>query len=48
MTIDVYTFPPSLWAAVPRLIIEEKAIPDIKYINVDLSKAENFSPEFTK
>ncbi|KAI8079781.1 uncharacterized protein BX664DRAFT_286176 [Halteromyces radiatus] len=47
MTIDVYTFPPSLWAAVPRLIIEEKGIQqDVRYINVDLSKAENFSPEF--
>ncbi|CAO3599501.1 unnamed protein product [Absidia cylindrospora] len=48
MTLDVYTFPPSLWAAVPRLIIEEKSIPDVKYITTDLSKAENFSPEFLK
>ncbi|ORZ07848.1 hypothetical protein BCR42DRAFT_495706 [Absidia repens] len=48
MTVDVYTFPPSLWAAVPRLIIEEKNIPDINYITTDLSKAENFSPEFLK
>ncbi|CAO3609803.1 unnamed protein product [Cunninghamella blakesleeana] len=45
MAIKVYTFQPSLWAAVPRLIIEEKSIP-IEYIQLDLSKAENFSPEF--
>ncbi|KAI9303929.1 thioredoxin-like protein [Cunninghamella echinulata] len=47
MTLKVYNFQPSLWAAVPRLIIEEKSIP-AEYIQVDLSKAENFSPEFLK
>ncbi|KAI8342568.1 hypothetical protein BC941DRAFT_413143 [Chlamydoabsidia padenii] len=48
MPLDIYTFPPSLWASVPRLIVEEKGIPDVNYINVDLSKAENFAPDFIK
>ncbi|ORY93097.1 hypothetical protein BCR43DRAFT_526710 [Syncephalastrum racemosum] len=44
--LKLYTFPPSLWASVPRLLIAEKHIKDIEYATIDLSKAENFSPSY--
>lgn len=44
--LKLYTFPPSLWASVPRLLIAEKGIKDVEYVTIDLSKAENFSPSY--
>ncbi|OBZ84918.1 Glutathione S-transferase TCHQD [Choanephora cucurbitarum] len=46
--LQLYTFKLSLWAAAARLAINELNVPDVKQTEVDLSKAENFSPEFLK
>ncbi|KAI7872661.1 hypothetical protein BDF14DRAFT_5412 [Spinellus fusiger] len=45
-TARLYTFPLSLWAGVPRLLIAENNIPDIDLVNIDLSKGENFGPQY--
>ncbi|KAG0164063.1 hypothetical protein DFQ28_010817 [Apophysomyces sp. BC1034] len=44
----LYTFKPSLWAGVPRLLIAERSIPNVEQVVVDLSKAENYAPEYLK
>lgn len=44
--LTLYTFKLSLWAAAGRLAVHELDIPHVKLVEVDLSKAENFSPEF--
>jgi glutathione S-transferase len=44
----LYTFKLSLWAGVPRLAVHELNTPNVKLVEVDLSKAENFSPEYLK
>ncbi|KAI9492596.1 hypothetical protein BDB00DRAFT_873175 [Zychaea mexicana] len=46
--IKLYTFPPSLYASIPRLLIAEKNIQGVEYVTVDLSKAENFAPDYLK
>ncbi|KAI8144174.1 hypothetical protein BJV82DRAFT_513950 [Fennellomyces sp. T-0311] len=46
--LKLYTFPPSLYASIPRLLIAEKSIKDIEFVTIDLSKAENFSPDYLK
>ncbi|KAG1448047.1 hypothetical protein G6F56_009060 [Rhizopus delemar] len=46
--LTLYTFKLSLWAGAPRLAIHELDIPNVKQVEVDLSKAENFSPSFLK
>ncbi|CAO3647424.1 unnamed protein product [Mucor fragilis] len=46
--LTLYTFKLSLWAGVPRLAVNELDIPNVKQVEVDLSKAENFSPEYLK
>ncbi|KAI7894697.1 uncharacterized protein EV154DRAFT_497589 [Mucor mucedo] len=46
--LTLYTFKLSLWAAAARLAVHELDIPDVKFVEIDLSKAENFSPEFLK
>jgi glutathione S-transferase len=46
--LTLYTFKLSLWAGVPRLAVHELETPNVKLVEVDLSKAENFSPEFLK
>ncbi|KAI9268259.1 hypothetical protein BDA99DRAFT_505326 [Phascolomyces articulosus] len=46
--IKLYTFPPSLYASIPRLLIAEKSIKNVENVTIDLSKAENFSPEYLK
>lgn len=46
--LTLYTFKLSLWAGVPRTAIAELNIPNVKLVEVDLSKAENFSPEYLK
>ncbi|KAF7724493.1 hypothetical protein EC973_000943 [Apophysomyces ossiformis] len=47
-SVKLYTFKLSLWAAVPRLLIAEKAIPNVEEVDVDLSKAENHAPDYLK
>lgn len=44
--LTLYTFALSLWAASGRLAVNELDIPNVKLVEVDLSKAENFSPEY--
>lgn len=44
--LTLYTFKLSLWAASGRLAVYELDIPNVKFVEVDLSKAENFSPDF--
>ncbi|KAI9487196.1 MAG: hypothetical protein EXX96DRAFT_552183 [Benjaminiella poitrasii] len=46
--LTLYTFKLSLWAGAPRLAINELDIPNVKMVEVDLSKAENFSPSYLK
>lgn len=46
--LTLYTFKLSLWAGAGRLAVHELDIPNVKFIEVDLSKAANFSPEFLK
>jgi len=46
MSNILYSFPPSIWAAPPRLVLAEKKITDFTIKNIDLPKAENYSPEF--
>ncbi|KAI7901965.1 uncharacterized protein BX663DRAFT_536934 [Cokeromyces recurvatus] len=46
--LTLYTFKLSLWAGAPRLAINELDISHVKQVEVDLSKAENFSPEYLK
>ncbi|CEI96236.1 hypothetical protein RMCBS344292_10402 [Rhizopus microsporus] len=46
--LTLYTFKLSLWAAAPRVAIHELNIPNVKQIEVDLSKAENFAPSYLK
>jgi glutathione S-transferase len=46
--LTLYTFALSLWAGAGRLGVYELDIPNIEFVQVDLSKAENFSPEFSK
>lgn len=46
--LTLYTFKLSLWAGVPRLAVHELDTPNVKFVEVDLSKAKNFSPEFLK
>ncbi|KAI8082629.1 uncharacterized protein B0P05DRAFT_537784 [Gilbertella persicaria] len=46
--LQLYTFKLSLWAGAARLAVNELNIPGVKQVEVDLSKAENFSPEFLK
>lgn len=46
--LTLYTFKLSLWAGVPRTAIAELDIPNVKQVEVDLSKTENFSPEYLK
>ncbi|KAG2237055.1 hypothetical protein BDF21DRAFT_407319 [Thamnidium elegans] len=44
--LTLYTFKLSLWAAAGRLAVYELDVPDVKQVEIDLSKAENFSPEY--
>ncbi|EIE81494.1 hypothetical protein G6F46_000943 [Rhizopus delemar] len=46
--LTLYAFKLSLWAGAPRLAIHELAIPNVKQVEVDLSKAENFAPSYLK
>jgi glutathione S-transferase len=46
MTATLYTFALSLWASAPRLLINELDITNLKEVQVDLSKAENFTAEY--
>jgi glutathione S-transferase len=46
MSTTLYSFPPSIWAAPTRLVFAEKKITDFTIKNIDLSQAENYSPEF--
>ncbi|KAL0085267.1 hypothetical protein J3Q64DRAFT_1120363 [Phycomyces blakesleeanus] len=46
ITYKLYVFKLSLWAAVPRLLIAERGLEGIQEIEIDLSKGENYSPEF--
>ncbi|KAG2217174.1 hypothetical protein INT45_003598 [Circinella minor] len=46
--VKLYTFPPSLYGSIPRLLIAEKNIKNVENVTIDLSKAENFSPEYLK
>jgi glutathione S-transferase len=48
MGLTLYTFPASLWAGVPRLFVHQNDIPNVKFVTVDLSKAENFAPDYLK
>ncbi|KAI9259293.1 hypothetical protein BY458DRAFT_491970 [Sporodiniella umbellata] len=44
----LYTFKMSLWAAAPRVAIHELGLHNVKQVEIDLSKAENFSPSYLK
>lgn len=46
--LTLYTFKLSLWAGAGRLAVHELDIPNVKFVEIDLSKAENFSPEYLK
>ncbi|KAI8876927.1 hypothetical protein K501DRAFT_288666, partial [Backusella circina FSU 941] len=46
MTATLYTFALSLWASAPRLLINELDITNLKEVQVDLSKAENFTADY--
>ncbi|KAI8376840.1 hypothetical protein BD560DRAFT_391681 [Blakeslea trispora] len=46
--LELFTFKLSLWGAAARLAINELNVPDVKQTEIDLSKAENFSPEYLK
>lgn len=44
--LTLYTFKLSLWAAAGRLAVHELDVHHVKEVEIDLSKAENFSPEY--